>query len=68
MPVTKRREKQLQRMMSVDEVAQHFGVSVGTIYAMLRRGEFPRPERLGRRLVRWNADRLNEFIDAGCRI
>jgi excisionase family DNA binding protein len=64
-----KREKnkpELQPLLSIDDVAAHFGVSKGTIYRMVRAGEFPRPERFGRRLVRWPAGVLNRYIDDGC--
>jgi prophage regulatory protein len=59
-------ESPVRQMLTVREVADHFGVGVSTLYALMARGEFPRPERIGRRMTRFNAEKLNAWIDAGC--
>ncbi len=59
---------QVHLLLSIEEVAAHFGVDRVTIWRMVRDGKFPPPLRFGRRLVRWSAARLNEFIEAGCRM
>jgi prophage regulatory protein len=56
----------VRTLLAIDEVAEHFGVAVGTLYKLMARGEFPRPLRIGRRLVRWDADALNQWIVGGC--
>lgn len=57
--------RDMARMLSVDQVAEHFGISRATIWRMVRDGLFPEPERLGHRLRRWSVTKLNEWIDAG---
>jgi excisionase family DNA binding protein len=56
----------VQALLSAEEVAEHFGVSKTTIYRLVRDGLFLCPERLGRRLRRWNVAKLNDWIDRGC--
>jgi len=36
-----------------EEVEAEIGLSRSTIYRMLDQGEFPRPDRIGRRAVAW---------------
>ena len=33
------------------------------VYRMIRRGEFPRPIRIGIRAARWRADEVEAWID-----
>jgi predicted DNA-binding transcriptional regulator AlpA len=56
----------VRTMLTVSEVCEHFDIAQSTLYCMIARCEFPRPDRIGRRLVRWNAAKLNQWIDAGC--
>jgi excisionase family DNA binding protein len=65
-PALKTHQTPVRKLLTIQEVAEHFGVAVSTLYGMMARGEFPRPERIGRRLVRFNAEKLNQWIDAGC--
>jgi prophage regulatory protein len=42
------------RILRRPEVVHLTGLSTSTLYAMMARGEFPRPVRLGRRAVGWS--------------
>ena len=46
--------------LSVDQVAHRFGVSKDSIWRWKRRGDFPRPVKLGGTTTRW---RLSDIED-----
>lgn len=50
------------RTYRLPEVRQVTGLSTSTIYAMIARGEFPRPVRLGKRAVGWPEHVLREWL------
>ena len=50
------------RLLRCSEVQSLTGLSHAAIYAMMGRGEFPKPIRIGKRAVRWRAAELNEFL------
>lgn len=68
MPVTRPPKTivEMPMMLSVEAVANHFCVTPATIRAAVRRGQFPPPTRLGRRLSRWSAVELAAWVEAGC--
>jgi len=43
----------IQNILRRDQVEQATGLPRSTLYAMISRGEFPRPVRLGLRSVGW---------------
>lgn len=49
------------RLLRRPEVEREIGLSRSTIYAMMQRGEFPRPKRLGRRAVAWPEHEIEAF-------
>lgn len=51
--------------LAADEVAARLGVSPRHVWALNSSGRLPRPIRLGR-AVRWNANELAAWLDAGC--
>ena len=51
-------EPQGRPFMTMDEVAEMFGISKSTIYTRMRSGDFPPPIKTGQRGVRWRADEL----------
>lgn len=57
---------ELPVMLAIEQVCEHFGVCKTTVHNWLNEGTFPRPERIGRRTIRWNAETLNAWIEAGC--
>lgn len=65
-PKQRRKPVEPDTLLSIEAIAFHCGVSESTIERMVRDGQFPRPERFGRRLRRWSARRFNEWVDAGC--
>lgn len=50
------------RMLSLKEVKQMTGLSTSTIYALMERGLFPRPRRVGRRAVRWVEQEVLDYL------
>lgn len=42
------------RLLRRPEVEARIGLSRSSIYAMMDRGEFPRPRRIGQRAVAWD--------------
>ena len=47
------------------DVAKLLGISQRHLYTLNASGQLPRPIRLGRS-VRWRADELRDWLDAGC--
>ena len=50
----------LLRRPDVEELT---GLSRAWIYAAMQRGEFPRPVRIGRRMVAWPKSVINDWIE-----
>ena len=46
------------------EVERTTGLSRAAIYAMMARGDFPRPRRLGPNSVAWRRSDIDEWIEA----
>lgn len=40
------------------------GLSISTVYRMIKRGEFPQPKRLGLQAVGWTAAMIAAWLDA----
>lgn len=54
------------------DVEKMTGLSRASLYAAMQRGEFPRPVRIGRRMVAWPRSVIDDWIErrkaeAGCR-
>jgi len=47
------------------EAAKALGISLRHLHTLNASGRLPRPIRLGRS-VRWRADELRDWVDAGC--
>lgn len=45
-------------------VLEMTGLSTSTIYAMMARGDFPRPVRLGKRAVGWPEHVVREWLES----
>lgn len=58
--------RELPAMLTIEQVCEHFSVSKSGLHNLMNAGTFPRPERIGRRIIRWNAETLNRWIEAGC--
>ena len=50
------------RLLRRREVEQITGLSRSAIYAAMARNEFPRPRRIGRRAVGWDAATLERWL------
>jgi prophage regulatory protein len=44
------------------EVQKRTGLPCSTIYEKIKKGEFPRPLKLGARSVGWSSDQINKWI------
>ncbi|HJT78820.1 MAG TPA: helix-turn-helix domain-containing protein [Gemmataceae bacterium] len=53
-----------KELLTAREVAHRLSIGVRTLYSMVRRGEFPKPIRPGKRLVRWKAADVQRYIDS----
>jgi excisionase family DNA binding protein len=52
----------IERLISVDEVAGRLGVTRNAIYDWMGKGEFPRPSFYLGRLPRWRVAQFNEWV------
>lgn len=52
----------ITRLLRREEVETLVGLSRSSIYAAMAKGNFPRPLRVGRRAVRWDAATLERWL------
>jgi predicted DNA-binding transcriptional regulator AlpA len=52
------------RLLTVQQVAKHFGVGTSTVWRWERLGTIPRGLRLTRNTVRWRAEEIDGHIAA----
>lgn len=52
-------------LLDVKETAELLNASPRTVYRLSDAGRMPRPVKIGA-LVRWRADEIRRWIDAGC--
>ena len=57
----------LRLVVGLKDLAAHFEVSTRTIQGWIARGEIIKPYRVGGRLLRWDVEVLNEWIEGGCK-
>jgi len=50
------------RVLRRPEVETRTGLSRSSIYAMMERGVFPRPRRIGQRAVAWDEAAIEEWL------
>ena len=50
------------RLLRRPEVEARTGLSRSSIYAMMARGTFPRPRRIGQRAVGWPEDAIENWL------
>ena len=55
----------LPPLISASQLARVLGISNTSIWRMRSAGRLPKPILIGR-LVRWRADEVSRWIDAGC--
>lgn len=53
----------MSRMMRINEVMQVTGLTRGTIYSQMAKGNFPQPVKLTERLNGWRSDVIEEWIE-----
>ncbi len=53
----------LPHLLRLPEVLALVGVSRSTLYAMVQRGEFPPPVRIGVRAVAWRAHEVYSWVE-----
>lgn len=51
-------------MLRLDEVMKITGLSRSTLYALIKRGEFPQQVPLGPRMVRWKSTDVDSWVAA----
>ena len=54
----------LPKIHRLRTVRQITSLSTSTLYAMMARGEFPRPLRLGKRAVGWREADLRDWLES----
>ena len=52
-----------QRVLYIDDVCAMLGASRDAVRGMIRRGELPRPGKIGRRLA-WRRDAIESMIES----
>ncbi len=50
------------RFLRRSEVEARTGLSRSSIYAMMHRGKFPRPRRIGKRAVAWDESAIEQWL------
>ncbi|MDW8371840.1 MAG: AlpA family phage regulatory protein [Geminicoccaceae bacterium] len=50
------------RLLKIGEVVNITGISKSVIYAMVRRGEFPPPIKIGYKTARWSSEEVYAWM------
>lgn len=58
-----RTQSEPDRLLTATEVMALVGLRRTALYAAIRRGDLPRPVRLGPQAVRWRSTELREALD-----
>lgn len=53
----------MTKFLTLDEVAAIFGVTTFTVGRWVKRGDFPKPFRISRRYIRWDAADIERFVE-----
>jgi prophage regulatory protein len=53
-----------QRLIRRPEVEARTALSRSTLYEWIKRGDFPRPLKLGARIVAWRESDVNEWLES----
>lgn len=53
-----------QRILRRSEVEHRTGLSRSTIYAWIKHGRFPRPVKLGERIVAWRESDIDHWLES----
>lgn len=54
---------QVKDLLTPKEVAGRLSIATNTLWRMVKRGQFPQPIRFNRRLVRWKAHDVVQYLD-----
>lgn len=54
----------MAQIIRLPQLVEKTGISRAHVYALIGRGEFPRPIRLGRRAVGWREDEIEDWLDS----
>ncbi|HIJ85705.1 MAG: Prophage CP4-57 regulatory [Magnetococcales bacterium] len=52
------------RLLRKKEVLAVSGLAVSSLYDLIRRGDFPRPRKLGERSVAWRESEIRAWIES----
>ena len=63
---TQEPQSEIRSFIGVSGVASAFAVTPRCIKNWINNGSFPKPYRIGRRILRWDVAALNDWIEAGC--
>jgi len=58
------KEAQIRQMVSPRHVIERLSVPRKTLMRWVDAGEFPKPHRFGRRILRWDAAEVEAWIEA----
>lgn len=56
----------MRNLIKMPEVTQMTGLSISTIYQMVKEHDFPQQYKIGRRAVAWDKQEIEDWIE--CRI
>lgn len=59
------RSEPLEKLYCASEIADLLSVSPKTVYKMAKAGSFPKPRKIGGRLLRWRRSDLAKFLEEG---
>jgi prophage regulatory protein len=57
-------ESESLKLLRLPEVVQVTGLPRGTVYWKLKRGEFPKPVKIGPKAVAWRSDQVQAWIES----
>lgn len=52
------------RLIDAKQVSAKISMSVTTIYALMQKGTFPKPKRVGKQARRWKESDIDEWIES----
>ncbi len=66
MPLLDQKTEKLEKMIDLRGVAGQFGVTRRCVQGWIVSGHFPKPIRVGRRILRWPISEINQWVSEGC--
>ena len=55
--------KDQPEFMRMNQVCKRLEISRSTLYRWIQLDEFPKPQKIGTRLVRWKTEEIDEWLD-----